>query len=146
LAGVERRQAAEIKSWNSGIMSVRAGPFAFATPILWVLGCTVVLVSPLIRFAIAQSYNERVLQDTYVVASPARRTIELAAIFGCFATWYYLFSGYAYSDLLGKVHFWLSFSGFIAMFVPQVIVLAVIVGRVEDASSPLWGGGDPVRQ
>jgi len=114
-----------------------------------VLGCTVVLVSPLIRFVIAEAYNERALQDTYVVGSPARWTIELAAIFGCVAAWYYLFpkvSGYAYSDLLGKVHFWLSFSGFIAMFVPQVIVLAVIVGRVEDASSPLWGGGDPVRQ
>ena len=113
------------------------------------LCCTVVLVSPLIRFVIAEAYNERALQDTYVVGSPARWTIELAAIFGCFAAWYYLFpkvSGYAYSDLLGKVHFWLSFSGFIAMFVPQVIVLAVIVGRVEDASSPLWGGGDPVRQ
>jgi heme/copper-type cytochrome/quinol oxidase subunit 1 len=38
------------------------------------------------------------------------------------------------------------FIGFIAMFVPQVIILAGIVGRVQDASSPLWGGGDLVRQ
>ena len=136
-----------------GIMSVRAGSFAFGTPILWVLGCAVVLPSPLlIRFVIAEALNDRMLHDTYFVVGPSPWALELAAIFGFFAAWYYLFpkvSGYAYSALLGKVHFWLSFIGFITMFVAQVMLLLAIVGRVEDASDPLrrWNltssiGGD----
>jgi cytochrome c oxidase subunit 1 len=108
-----------------------------------VLGCIVVLVSPsLIRFVIAEALSDRILHeyhDTYVVVGRSWWALELAAIFGFFAAWYYLFpkvSGYAYSDRLGKVHFWLSFIGFITMFVPQVILVAAIVGRVEDASDP----------
>ncbi len=125
-------------------MSTRGGSFAVSTPMLWVIGCIVVLgSSALTSFVIAEAYKGRVFQDTYFVAAHAHWAFMLAAVFGFFAGWYYLFpkiSGFACSDLLGKVHFWLSFIGFNTMLVPQVVILAGTAGRAGDAPDAfrLW--------
>lgn len=131
-----------IKPWQTpaidgcvfGIMSMRGGSFAFTTPMLWVIGCIAVVASPgLISFVVAEAYKDRVLHDTYFVVAHWHWVLALAAVFGFFAGWYYLFpkiSGYAYSDFLGKVHFWLSFIGFTMMFVPQLVVIAGMAGRM----------------
>ncbi|MCY4033290.1 MAG: cbb3-type cytochrome c oxidase subunit I, partial [Hyphomicrobiales bacterium] len=46
----------------------------------------------------------------------------LGAVFGIFAGWYYWFgkmSGYQYSELWGKLHFWTTFIGVNLLFFPQ---------------------------
>lgn len=114
------------------------GPLGLSTPTLWVTGCVVVLASPgLISFAIA--HQDRMLHDTYFVVLHRQWVLTLAAVFGFFAGWYYSFpkiSRYAYSDLLAKVHFWLSFIGFSTMLLPQVVILAGVAGEVSDAPEP----------
>lgn len=57
-------------------------------------------------------------------------------MFGFFAGWPKI-SSYAYSDLLGKIHFWLSLIGFGARLVPQVVILAGIGGGMSDAAGQL---------
>jgi len=54
-------------------------------------------------------------------------------VFGVFAGWHYVFpriAGYAYSDFLGKVHFWLCFIGANA----NVIVPTVFTRWIADDS------------
>lgn len=85
-----------------------------------------------------------VLQDSYYIAAHTHYVLlvaaQLAAVFGIFAGWYYLFpkmTGRTYSDFLGKVHFWLLFIGAIAILVPNVIILTGMARRAGDAADGL---------
>jgi cytochrome c oxidase subunit I len=109
----------------------------FRTPMLWAIGCIVVLaIGGLTGIVIGNAGTDRVLHDTYFVAPHLHYVLSLAAVFGFFAGWYYLFpkvTGYAYSDLLGMIHFWSYFIGVNTMLVPHVLVVVVLAGRVGDA-------------
>jgi cytochrome c oxidase subunit 1 len=76
------------------------------------------------------------LQDTYYIVAHFHYVLSLAAVFGIFAGWYYWFpkmTGYTYSDLLGKVHFWVSFIGANTIFFLQHFLgLAGMPRRVAD--------------
>ena len=48
--------------------------------------------------------------------------LSLGAVFAIFAGWYYWFGkmfGYAYSEFIGKLHFWITFIGVNLIFFPQ---------------------------
>src|SRR6266550_1149079 len=48
--------------------------------------------------------------------------LSLGSTFAIFAGWYYWFpkmTGYTYSEFLGKLHFWLTFTGVNLAFFPQ---------------------------
>jgi cytochrome c oxidase subunit I len=68
---------------------------------------------------------------------PQRRELACGRVlFGFFAAWYYLFpkiTSYAYSNLLGRIHFWLLFIGVNIVFVPQIFLFARMVERLPDA-------------
>jgi cytochrome c oxidase subunit 1 len=76
------------------------------------------------------------LQDTYYIVAHFHYVLALAAVFGIFAGWYYWFpkmTGYSYSDLLGKIHFWVSFVAANMIFFPQHFLgLAGMPRRVAD--------------
>ena len=62
--------------------------------------------------------------------------LHLTVVFGFFAGWYYLFpkiTGYAYSNLLGRIHFRLLFIGVNTMLMPQVLLVSRVAERVADA-------------
>ena len=42
-------------------------------------------------------------------------------------------TGYAYSNLLGRIHFWLLFIGVNVILVPQILFFARMVERLADA-------------
>jgi len=118
-------------------MSMRRGSFAFSTPMLWAIGGIVVAgIAGLNVIVVVNAGTNRVFHDTYFVVAHMDYLLSQAAVFGVFAGWYYLFpkvTGYAYSDVLGKTHFWLSFIGVNTMYVPSVLILWDMGSRIGDA-------------
>ena len=117
------------------------GSFAVGVPMLWTLGGVAVLVlAEAGNIAIpALMANSRLLHDTYYVISHRGYAIGLAAAFGVFAGWYYLFpkvTGWSYSRLLGKVHFWLTFIGVSAGGAPLVLALTYMEPGMVDVPDP----------
>jgi cytochrome c oxidase subunit I len=124
----------KVFSW---IATMWAGSIEFRTPILWAIGFVFVFtIGGLTGIVIANPGADRMLQDTYYIVAHFHYVLSLAAVFGIFAGWYYWFpkiTGYTYSDVLGKVHFWLSFIGANTIFFPQHFLgLAGMPRRVAD--------------
>jgi cytochrome c oxidase subunit I len=98
------------------------------TPMLWVIGGVVTLaMAALTRALVSNARTDGALHDAYFVVDHSRYMLSLAMVFGFFAAWYHLFpklTGYAYSDLLGRIHFWSLAVGLIAILVPPQILLA----------------------
>jgi cytochrome c oxidase subunit 1 len=95
---------------------------------LWVIGCVVTLVmGASTRALMTNARTDGAPHDAYFVVDHSRYMLSLAMVFGFFAAWYYLFpklTGYAYSDLLGRIHFWFSAIGLIVILLPPQILLA----------------------
>jgi len=117
------------------------GSFAVGVPMLWALGGVAVLALAELEniFVSTVMANSRLLHDTYYVVSHRGYAIGLAAAFGVFAGWYYLFpkvTGWSYSRLLGKVHFWLTFIGVSAGGAPLVLALTYMEPGMVDVPDP----------
>jgi cytochrome c oxidase subunit 1 len=62
------------------------------------------------------------LQDTYYVIAHFHYVLSLGAVFSLFAGFYYWFpkmTGRMYSEILGKIHFWIFFAGVNILFFPM---------------------------
>jgi cytochrome c oxidase subunit I len=124
----------KVFSWTA---TMWGGSVEFRTPILWAIGFIFVFtIGGLTGVVVANPGADRMLQDTYYIVAHFHYVLSLAAVFGIFAGWYYWFpkmTGYTYSDLLGKVHFWISFIGANTIFFPQHFLgLAGMPRRVAD--------------
>jgi len=105
------------------------GSVRFRTPRLWAIGC-VLLLGLVAGIVIADARADLVLhdfalRDTYSVVAHFHYVLHVPAVFGFFAGWYYLFpriTSYAYSDTLGRFHFWLLFIGVNTPLMPQVFI------------------------
>jgi cytochrome c oxidase subunit 1 len=110
-------------------MAARRAWIASHTPMLWVIGGVVTLaMGASTRTLVTNALTHSALHDTYFVVDHSKYVIRLAMVFVFFAAWYYLFpklTGYAYSDLLSRIHFWLFAIGLIVILVPPQILLAV---------------------
>jgi cytochrome c oxidase subunit I len=106
---------------------MRRGSFTVGVPLLWMIGGVAVLaIAGLSLAGLSTVRPDRTLHDTYYIVVHGERAIEAAAVFPVFAGWYYLFSritGWTYSVRLGRIHFWLTFAGVVAMDVPEVVAL-----------------------
>jgi len=124
----------KVFSW---IATMWSGTVEFCTPMLWAFAFVFLFtVGGVTGVVLANPGADRVLQDTYYVVAHFHYVLSLAAVFAIFAGWYYWFpkiTGYLYSDLLGKVHFWFSFIGSNILFFPMHFLgLAGMPRRVAD--------------
>jgi cytochrome c oxidase subunit 1 len=99
------------------------GSVEFKTPMLWSMGFIFLFtVGGVTGVVLANAGIDHSLHDTYYVVAHFHYVLSMGAVFSIFSAFYYWFgkmTGYNYSEILGKLHFWLSFIGVNLIFFPQ---------------------------
>jgi cytochrome c oxidase subunit I len=111
-----------IKTFN-WLGTLYKGRVRFYTPMLFAIGFVSLFVSGgLSGPFLAQPTLDIPLHDTYFVVGHFHLIMGVAAIFGIFAATYYWFPkmfGRMMNEGMGKIHFWLTFIGTYAIFMPM---------------------------
>ena len=111
-----------IKTFN-WLGTLIGGRIRFTTPMLYALGFVSLFVSGgLSGIFLGQPSLDLYLHDTYFVVAHFHIIMGVAAIFGIFAATYFWFPkmfGRMMNETLGKLHFWFTFIGVYAIFMPM---------------------------
>jgi len=111
-----------IKTFN-WLGTLWGGRIRFTTPMLFAIGFVSVFVTGGVSgLFLAQPSLDLQLHDTYFVVAHFHMIMGVASIFGIFTAMYYWFPkmyGRAMSERLGKLHFWITFPGVYAIFMPM---------------------------
>jgi cytochrome c oxidase subunit 1 len=111
-----------IKTFN-WLGTLWGGKIQFKTAMLWAIGFVSLFVSGGITgLFLAQPAVDVYLHDTYFVVAHFHLIMGTAAIYGMFAGTYYWFPkmfGRYLNETLGKIHFWFTFIGVYAIFMPM---------------------------
>ena len=110
----------KIFSW---IATMWGGSLTFPTPMLFAIGFIVMFtVGGVTGVILSNAGIDTYMHNTYYVVAHFHYVLSLGAVFAIFAGFYYWFgkmTGYAYNEMLGKLHFWVFFVGVNVMFFPQ---------------------------
>ncbi|MEE9235335.1 MAG: cbb3-type cytochrome c oxidase subunit I [Candidatus Acidoferrales bacterium] len=138
-----------IKTFN-WLGTLWGGQIRFTVAMLFALGFVSLFVTGgLSGLFLAQPAVDLPLHDTYFVVGHFHLIMGVAAIFGIFAATYYWFPkviGRFLSEPLGKAHFWLTFIGVYAIFMPMHFIgLSGHPRRYSETTAvPFLGELDPV--
>ncbi len=110
-----------IKTFN-WLGTLWGGSIRFTTPMLFAIGFVSLFVSGGITgLIIGQTSLDVFFHDTYFVTGHFHLIMGVAAVFGIFSATYFWFpkmTGRTLNEKLGHLHFWLTFAGVYAIFVP----------------------------
>ena len=125
-----------VKTFN-WLGTLWGGRIRFTTPMLFALGFVSLFVAGGISgLILGQSSLDLAMHDTYIVTGHFHLVMGVASIFGMFAALYFWFPkmfGRFMNESLGKFHFWITFIGVYAIFIPMHIM--GIVGMPRRYSS-----------
>jgi cytochrome c oxidase subunit I len=111
-----------IKTFN-WLGTLWRGEIRFTSPMLFAIGFVSLFVTGGISGPfLAQPVLDIYLHETYFVIAHFHLIMGVASIFGIFAATYYWFPkmfGRMMNETLGKLHFWLTFVGAYAIFMPM---------------------------
>jgi cytochrome c oxidase subunit 1 len=111
-----------VKTFN-WIGTLWGGRIRFTTAMLFAIGFVSLFVAGGITgLVLGQSSLDLPMHDTYFVTAHFHLVMGVASIFGMFAALYFWFPkmfGRFMSEKIGRIHFWLTFIGVYAIFVPM---------------------------
>jgi len=124
----------KIFSW---IATMWGGSIRFATPMIFAMGMIFLFtLGGVTGVVIANAGIDIAVHDTYYIVGHFHYTMSMGALFGIFTGFYYWIpkmTGRPYSELLGKIHFWLLFVGVNLTFFPMHFLgLAGMPRRIPD--------------
>jgi cytochrome c oxidase subunit 1 len=114
-----------VKTFN-WLGTLWGGKIRFQTPMLFAIGFVSLFVAGGITgLILGQTSLDLSAHDTYIVLAHFHLVMGVAAIFGMFAGIYFWFPkmfGRMMNESLGRLHFWVTFVGVYAIFVPMHVM------------------------
>ena len=109
--------------WGHHMFVAGLNPFAGSAPMLWALGfVSLFITGGLSGPILAQPILDEYLHNTFFVVAHFHLIMAMAGVFGLFCATYYWFPLVFHrtlSESLGKLHFWGTFLGAYATFLPM---------------------------
>lgn len=110
----------KVFSW---IATMWGGSIEFKTPMLWVLGFIFLFtLGGVTGVVLSNAGVDQNLHNTYYVVAHFHYVLSMGAVFALFAGWYYWIgkmTGKQYPEIIGQLHFYITFIGVNLVFFPQ---------------------------